>query len=226
LGTSLSPYLYFWHASQEAEEVHQQHPGYRVCRFRPLGRGALGQIDLDTKLGMISSNLISFFIVALMAQTIWRAGAGDLTTLRQAAEALEPLAGQYAAVLFTLGIIGAGVLAIPVLAGSAAYALSEAMGWQASLDKPFSRARAFYLVMITAVVMSLVIPFTGITVVQALFWTAVINGLIAPVLLGLVVHMANNPNIVGTRTSSLPVHALGVGAMFLMLTGTLFVIFS
>lgn len=227
VGTTLSPYLYFWQASQEAEELKQDHPGIRVCKFRPVHRGMLSAISLDTRIGMITSNLISFFVMSLMASVIWNTGgATELATLRDAAVALEPFAGEYAYLLFTLGIISSGLLAIPVLAGSAAYALSEMMGWQASIDKPFNRARPFYLVMVGSVVISMVVPFLGISPVQAMFWSAIVMGLSAPLLIGLVVHMARNPEIVGPHRSSLPVHTLGVGALFFLLTGSLYVIFS
>jgi NRAMP (natural resistance-associated macrophage protein)-like metal ion transporter len=227
LGTTLSPYLYFWQASQEAEELKQDRPGIRVCKFRPVHKGMLGTIGMDTKVGMIASNFISFFILSLLASVIWNTGhATQLTTLREAAIALEPFAGQYAFHLFTLGIISSGLLAIPVLAGSAAYALSEMMGWPASIDKPFNRARPFYLVMVGSVIVSMIVPFVGITPVQALLWSAIIMGITAPLLIGLVVHMAKNPAIVGPHRSSIPVHTLGLGAMFFLLTGTLFVLFS
>ena len=227
LGTTLSPYLYFWQASQEAEELKQDRPRIKVCKFRPVHKGMLGTIGLDTKIGMIASNFISFFIMSLLASVIWNTGhATELTSLRDAAAALEPFAGHYAYLLFTLGIISSGLLAIPVLAGSAAYALSEMMGWQASIDKPFNRARPFYLVMVGSVVVSMIVPFVGITPVQALLYSAIIMGVSAPLLIGLVVHMAKNPAIIGPHESSLPVHSLGIGAMFFLLTGTLFVLFS
>ena len=227
LGTTLSPYLYFWQASQEAEEIKLDRPRIRVCKFRPLGRGVLANLDLDTRIGMIASNLVSFFIVSLTASMIWAAGSGaDITSLHDVAVALEPLAGRYSYYLFALGLISSGLLAIPVLAGSAAYALSEMMGWTASIDQPFHRARPFYLVMIGSVAVSLVVSFLGITPIQALFWSALVMGISSPFLIGLVAHMARNPNIVGPHQSTLPVHTLGVVAMFFLLTGTVFVIFS
>jgi NRAMP (natural resistance-associated macrophage protein)-like metal ion transporter len=226
LGTTLSPYLYFWQASQEAEELKQDHPNFRVCKFRPIRKGVLAQIEWETKIGMIASNLISLFIVSLTASMLWGAGARDVASLSDVALALEPIAGQYATLLFTLGLVGSGLLAIPVLAGSAAYALSEMMGWQASMDKPFNRARAFYLVMIGSVVVSMLVPFIGITPVQALFYAALIMGCSAPLLIGLVIHMANNKDIVGPHRSTPPVHALGVAGMFLLVAGTVFVIVS
>lgn len=226
LGTTISPYMFFWQASQEAEEARQDRPGLKVCKFHVVHhRGMLAEVGRDIKIGMIVSNLISFFIIALAASTIFGTG-GDIETLRDAATALEPLAGSYASLLFTIGLVGAGLLAIPVLAGSAAYVVAEVMGWPASLDKPFNRARQFYLVMVASVAVGILLPFVGITPVQALFWTAILNGIAAPVFIMLIIHMANNPAIVGPHRSHAIVHSLGVATLFFMLTGALFVILS
>lgn len=226
LGTTISPYLFFWQASQEAEDIRQDRPGLKVCKYRTVHPGILANISLDTRIGMTASNLISFFILSLTATTIFRAGGSELTTLRDAAAALQPLAGPYAFALFAIGIVGSGLLAIPVLAGSAAYVVSEVMGWPASLDKPFNRARQFYLVMVAAVAIGMLLPFVGISPVQALYWAAIINGMIAPLLIMLIVHMARNPKIVGPHRSAHHIHGLGVAALFVVLTGALFVILS
>lgn len=226
LGTTISPYMFFWQASQEAEEVHQEHPGIRVCKFRVVHRGLLAEVSQDIRAGMVISNIISFFIVALAASTLFSAGMHNIGTLRDAAEALEPLAGRFASLIFTVGLMGSGLLAIPVLAGSAAYVVAELMGWPASLDKPFNRARQFYLVMAASVAVGIVLPLFGISPVQALFWTAILNGLAAPPLIMLVVHMANNPKIVGPHRSHAIIHSLGIAALFFMLTGALYVVFS
>ncbi len=226
LGTTISPYMFFWQASQEAEDIRQDRPALRVCKYRTVHRGALSAISLDTRIGMTASNLISFFIISLAATTIFHAGADGITTLRDAAAALQPLAGPYAFGLFALGLVGSGLLAIPVLAGSAAYMVAELMGWEASLDRPFNRARQFYLVMVAAVAIGMLLPFIGISPVQALFWSAVLNGLIAPLLIMLIVHMARNPAIVGPHHSAGHIHGLGIVALFIVLTGALFVILS
>lgn len=223
LGTTISPYLFFWQASEEAEEGRAH---LRVCTYHLVRPEHLKNVERDTKLGMISSNVVSFFIVSLAASTIFGHGANGLTSLRDAAQALSPLAGPYAFALFTIGLVSSGLLAIPVLAGSAAYVVAELMGWPASLDRPFNRARQFYLVMVLAVALGMLLPFAGISPVQALFWAAILNGLIAPLLIMLIVHMARNPAIVGPHTSSMPVYMLGVGALMLMLTGTLFMLIS
>lgn len=224
LGTTISPYLFFWQASEEAEE--EARSGMRTCKYRMVKPSILRTVERDTAIGMISSNIVSFFIISLAATTIFHAGGARLETLRDAAQALEPLAGPYAFALFAIGLVGSGLLAIPVLAGSAAYVIAELAGWPASLDRPFNRARQFYLVMVAAVALGMLLPFIGISPVQALFWSAIINGLIAPILIMLVIHMAHNPKIVGPNRVGLPTYVLGIGALLLMLTGTVFVIIS
>ena len=226
LGTTISPYLFFWQASQEAEDIRQDRPGLRVCKYRTVHPGVLANVSMDTRVGMAASNLISFFIVSLAASTLFRAGMGGVATLREAAAALEPLAGHLAFGLFAVGLVGSGLLAIPVLAGSAAYVVAELMGWPASLDRPFNRARQFYLVMVVAVLLGMLLPFIGITPIQALYWSAIINGLISPLLIMLIIHMSSNPDIVGPHQSHPHIHGLGIAALFIVLTGALFVILS
>lgn len=225
-GTTISPYLFFWQASQEAEDVHMKHPGLKVFSYRRVPVGMLAGIDRDNRIGMISSNIVSFFIIALAASTLHTAGATGVTTLREAATALQPLAGPYAFALFSLGLIGSGLLAVPVLAGSAAYVVSEMMGWPASLDMPFHRARQFYLVMVFSVLLGMFLPFIGISPIQALFWAAILNGLIAPPLIMLVMHMASNSDIVGKHRSHPYVHGLAMVALVIVLTGSIYVLFS
>lgn len=226
MGATIAPYLFFWQASQEAEDLRQDRPHLKICKYRAVHPGILANIDRDTRIGMIVSNLVAFCIVGLTATVLYSAGTRDIVSLRDAAEALRPLAGQYAFLLFAAGLIGSGLLAIPVLAGSAAYVVAELLGWQASLDKPFNRARQFYLVMMLSVALGMMLPFFGISPVQALYWSAIMNGLIAPFLIMLIIHMANNPAIVGPHRSRGIVHALGVATMFFMLAGSVFVIVS
>ncbi len=226
VGATLSPYLYFWQASEEAEDVRQKRPRLRVCTFRPVRPSEFRRIEWDVKVGMIFSNVISFFIMALAAATLFHAGAGNVETLREAAEALKPLAGEYAYLLFTAGILGVGLLSLPVLAGSIGYVLSELMDWRGSLDKKFFDAKEFYLAIILSVVVGLLIPFFGITPVQALFYTAVLNGLISPILILMILHMSSNPNIVGPHVTKRPGHVLAHLGFFIMLTGAVFVVLS
>lgn len=226
VGTTLSPYLYFWQASEEAEEVRQAHPLIRVCKFRAVRKGELQRIEWDTKFGMFFSNLISFFIVILAAATLYGSVHANVETLEQAAKALHPIAGEYAYILFSVGLIGSGLLAIPILAGSAAYVLAELFNWRGSLDDSYSKAREFYIVFTLAMIAGLAIPFVGITPVQALFWTAVLNGLIAPLLILVIIHMANNKNIVGPNVSHPVMNWLAHAAFLIMTAGAIFVFIS
>jgi NRAMP (natural resistance-associated macrophage protein)-like metal ion transporter len=223
MGATLSPYLYFWQASEEAEDVRERRPRIKICKFRSVSKGRLEKMELDTKIGMLFSNVISFFVMALAAGTLFNAGASDVGTLREAASALRPLAGEYAYLLFTIGIIGSGLLAIPVLAGSAAYVLSELFSWDGSLDKPFFEAQEFYVAITGSIVVGLFIPFLGISPVQALFWTGILNGLICPILIFMIIHMANNPAIVGRNISRPHVNYVAYASFFMMLAGSFFV---
>jgi Mn2+/Fe2+ NRAMP family transporter len=226
LGTTISPYMFFWQASQEAEEVHGDRGPLKICRYQTVHPGMLARASRDTHIGMTISNVISFAIIALTAATVYRPGGTELQTLADAAVALEPVAGPYATLLFAIGLFSAGLLCIPVLAGSAAYVVAELRGWPASLDRPFNRAPQFYAVMAVAVLIGLILPWTGLSVVEALFYTALINGIAAPLLIMLVVHMAKNPDIVGPHRSHAVVHSLGISALFFMTAGALFVILS
>lgn len=226
LGTTISPYLFFWQASEEADEIQQARPHIKVCTYRPVSKSFLKRMMIDTRIGMTMSNLVAAFIVMLAATTLFRAGMRDIETLREAASALEPLAGPAAVWLFMFGVVGSGLLAIPILAGSAAYVAAETFGWKGSLDKPFSKARKFYMVMIGAVAVSIFMPFTGISPIQALFWIAILNGLMTPPLIVLITHMANNPKIVGDNVTTRPIHIAGTAAFFVMLTGAFMVFFT
>lgn len=182
LGTTISPYLFYWQSSEEVEEEKSQ--GQHTLSQR---KGATaGQLSLrcwDVGVGTFSSNLVMFFIIVTTAVTLHRHGTTEIETSRQAAEALRPLAGSWAFALYTAGIIGTGLLAIPVLAGAGAYALAEAFDWKQGLNEPFGRARPFYAIVLASIVVGLALDFAHINPIKALYWTAVINGLLAPVLL-------------------------------------------
>lgn len=223
LGTTISPYLYFWQASEEAEEFSKGRDVH-VCKFKTVTPGKLQRIDRDTIAGMTFSNIASFFIIALAGSTLF--GHGNISTLEQAASALKPLLGQYAYIVFTLGIIGSGLLAIPILAGSAAYVLAELFNWEGSLDDKFSQAHYFYLAISGAVLLGLLIPFLGITPLQSLFYSGLLNGIISPFLILLIIHMANNPAIVGPYRSKTSFTWLAYGSFIFMLAGTIFVFIS
>ena len=177
-GTTISPYLFFWQASQEVEEMdlHHRRP------LRDLKRGGAQEIDriaIDTTLGMAFSNIVAFFIILTTAVTLNAHGIKDIQTSAQAAEALRPLAGNLTFLLFTLGIVGTGLLAVPVLAGSAAYGLAEALGWRATLEAKPSEAKGFYIIITVATLLGVLIDFTSLDPIKMLFWSAVINGIIA-----------------------------------------------
>lgn len=197
-GTTVAPYLHFWQANEEAEVTHETTGrNIRVCKFHTVSSRRIKRIDADTRFGMMFSNVVAFFIIIVASSTLFRANIGAVETLEQAAHALYPLAGPYAALLFTIGLLGAGFLSIPVLAGSAAYVLAEAFGWQASMDQPFHKALPFHIVIIAAIIMGVFIAFSGLSPVKALFYSALVNAIVSPLLIGIIIHMANNPAITG-----------------------------
>lgn len=179
LGTTISPYLFFWQASEEVEE--EKAVGQSTLAQR---RGAtlkeLQLRNIDVGMGAFFSNMVIFFIILTTAITLNRHGITHIETTRQAAEALGPLAGRFAATLFSIGIVGVGFLAIPTLAGSAAYAFAETLGWRQGLDKNLKQARAFYTLILLSTGVGVGLDFVGINPVKALYWTAIINGLLAP----------------------------------------------
>lgn len=218
-GTTISPYLAFWQASEEAEEKriksHTEDKPY-ICEYKIVTRSELKRATKDTRIGMFFSNAIAFFIIALASSVLFNSGIHNVETVKDAADALRPLAGNYAYMLFALGVIGAGLLAIPVLAGSSAYVLAEIFNWKGGLDRPFNKAREFYMVIIISSLVGLIIPNLGISPVQALFFTSIIHGTIAPFLIGMILHMANNPAIVGPNTNSKYSNIMGYITLFVM----------
>ena len=201
LGTTISPYLFFWQASEEVEE--EKAAGQSTLAQR---RGAtLKELDMrniDVGIGAFFSNMVMFFIILTTAITLNRHGITHIETSRQAAEALRPLAGKFAATLFTAGIVGVGFLAIPTLAGSAAYAFAETFGWHQGLDKKLKRARAFYALILLSTGVGVGLNFAGINPVKALYWTAVINGLLAPFLLVAILFIASDKKLMQGQPSS------------------------
>ena len=215
LGTTISPYLFFWQSSQEVEEeVHMGRT--RLWQRRGATDAELKYAALDVNTGMFFSNVVMYFIILATAATLHAAGQTDIKSAADAAQALRPLAGDAAGILLALGLIGAGFLAVPVLSGSAAYAMSEAFGWRYGLDQNPGRAKQFYGVIVVATVVGMLINFVGINPIDALFWTAVINGFVAPPLLVLIMLVANNRAIMRTRTNGLATNVLGWIATLLM----------
>jgi Mn2+/Fe2+ NRAMP family transporter len=200
LGTTISPYLFFWQASQEVEE--KKAAGRRMIARRGVSRHELGVRGMDIGVGTLFSNLVMYFIILTTALTLHKHGITDIETSRQAAEALIPFAGKFAALLFTVGVIGVGFLAIPTLAGSAAYACAETFGWHQGLDAKLKSARGFYGIVICSTIVGIALDFAKISPVKALFYTAVINGLLAPFLLVGVLLIATDRKIMRDQPSS------------------------
>ena len=197
LGTTISPYLFFWQASQEVEDLRAA-PGQSPLRRAPQQATAqLERIGLDTWIGMGVSNLVAFFIILTTAITLHRHGVTDIDSAARAAEALKPLAGDFAFELFAVGIVGTGLLAVPVLAGSAAYAVGESMHWRTGLARRPSRAKRFYGVIAASTLAGVAINFAGVNPVKALFWTAVLNGVIAVPMLFVIIRMASRSDVMG-----------------------------
>ena len=195
-GTTISPYLFFWQAGQEVEEQHRRH--VKPLHVSPRTAGAeLARIRTDTLVGMGFSHITALFIIIATAATLHANGVTQITSAAQAAEALRPIAGQFAFALFAVGIIGTGLLAVPVLAGSAAYAVSETFGWTEGLNRKPREAKAFYGVIALATMGGVALNFIGIDPMSALFWAAVVNGLLAPPLMVVTMLIARNPAIMG-----------------------------
>lgn len=199
-GTTISPYLFFWQASQEVEEQRGTR-GEKPLKSAPdQARTQLHRIKVDTYLGMGFSNLVAFFIMLTAAVTLHQNGITDIETSAQAAEALRPIAGEFAFALFAAGIVGTGLLAVPVLAGSAAYAVAEAFRWPIGLGRHLTNARGFYAILSIATLLGVGLNFTSIDPIKALFWSAVINGVIAVPIMVVMLLMASRKDIMGAFT--------------------------
>jgi len=209
LGTTISPYLFFWQASQEVEEMKQNRPGRPLKERRPLkelsrgGESEIARIALDTSVGMVFSNVIAFFIIVTTAAVLNAGGVTNIRSAAQAAEALRPLAGNLTFVLFALGIVGTGLLAVPVLAGSAAYCVAEAFGWPATLEAKAPDAVGFYSIIAAATVVGLALGYTPIDPIQMLIWSAVLNGIVAVPIMAVMMVVVTRLSVMG-RFSARP----------------------
>lgn len=209
LGTTISPYLFFWQASQEVEE-ERSHGKRTLAQRRGASDEELAATKSDVVTGMFFSNVVMYFIILTTAATLHAHGKTSIATAKQAAEALRPLAGAGAYWLFTLGIIGTGMLAVPVLAGSCAYAVAEGANWRwASLEAKPKKAWAFYSVIAVAMAIGLALNFAGLNAVKMLFWSAVLNGVLAPPLVVLVVMLTSDRRVMGQRVNSSRMKVLG-----------------
>jgi Mn2+/Fe2+ NRAMP family transporter len=210
LGTTISPYLFFWQATMEAEDTGHQKTQLMVDKriFRDMAA--------DVNTGMFASNLVMLFIILTTGVVLHNAGIKDINTVDQAAKALAPLAGKFSYIFFALGVIGTGFLAIPVLAGSLSYMLAESFGWQEGLDKKFHEAKAFYIVIIFALLVGLLINILGISPMKALIYTAILYGVTSPVMIAVVMHIGNNKKIMNNFTNSLLSNTLGMITFIVM----------
>ncbi len=208
-GTTISPYLFFWQASEEVEDMQMHHGAKPLARDKRSAPPELRRIQWDTWSGMFYSDITSYFIILATAVTLHVAGVTDIQTAAQAASALRPLAGDFAYMLFALGILGVGLIGVPVLAGSAAYAVAEAMGWKWGLERKAADARGFYGVIAVSVLVALIIQYSPINPMKALFWSAVINGVVAVPLMVVVIVLVSRKSVMGAYTASRPIVALG-----------------
>ncbi len=209
LGTTISPYLFFWETSEEVEEMHRR-------RIEPGDEPELRRAQVDTNIGMTLANVVFYFIVLTTAATLYPAGIREITTAREAAEALRPLAGDRATVLFAAGLVGTGLLAIPVLAGSAAYAVAEVFDWREGLEERPREAPQFYAVIALSTIVGMAIALSGVGAIRALFFAAVVNGVISPVLIAAILIVSNDERVLGKHRNGIVSNVLGVATVLVM----------
>lgn len=209
LGTTISPYLFFWQATMEMEDRKNK-------KTLVLNKKIMNEMRADVDFGMFFSNLAMFFIILTTGTVLFNGGIHQIDTVEQAAQALKPLAGQFAYLLFAVGVIGTGFLAIPVLSGSLSYIITEAFGWEQGLDKKFFEAKAFYIIIAISLILGLLMNELGISPVKALIYSAILYGLTAPVLIAIILHIANNKKVMGTYTNNRLSNILGFATLILM----------
>ncbi|MDH4358507.1 MAG: Nramp family divalent metal transporter [Candidatus Berkelbacteria bacterium] len=226
LGTTISPYLFFWQTSQEIEEKIMQGKTKISERQHDLKKKHISDMRIDVWSGMFLSNLAMFFIITACAATLNASGLTNIQTAAQAAEALRPLAGDYSYLLFAVGIIGVGLLGIPILAGSASYAIAESFGWKEGLSYKLKQASGFYGVIILSIVIGLLLNFVGLDPIKALIYSAVANGLVAPVVLVLIVLLSSNRKVMNQWVSGPATKIVGWAATVIMVIAGLATIYS
>ncbi|WP_235903532.1 NRAMP family divalent metal transporter [Taibaiella lutea] len=210
LGTTISPYLFFWQTTMEAEDIaHGKKSIY-------VNKRMLSDMKTDVNVGMFLSNMVMFFMILTTGSVLFTHGIRQIDTVEQAAKALEPLAGKLTYLIFTLGVLGTGMLAIPVLAGSQSYMLAETFGWEAGLDKKFTQAKSFYVSIIISLIVGLSLDFFGVSPIKALIFTAIAYGLTAPVMIAVILHIGNNKKIMKEHTNSKLSNFLGFTTLLIM----------
>jgi NRAMP (natural resistance-associated macrophage protein)-like metal ion transporter len=208
LGTTISPYLFFWQASMEVEE--------QLERRLVVDKKLIHNVQLDVRSGMLYTNIVFYFIILAAGTVLFNAGVRDIDTVEEAARALKPLAGDMAYALFALGVIGTGFLAIPVLGGALSYMMAEAFDWPEGLNKKFHQARGFYITLVVSLLIGLGINFIGISPIKALIWTAVLYGLTAPVLIAVILRVCNNRRIMGRFVNDRWTNMAGILTLLIM----------
>ena len=210
LGTTISPYLFFWQATMEAEELKHKK------KLLMVNKEVIHDMKEDVDVGMLFSNLVMWFIILTAGTVLFNSNLHRIDTVEQAAQALEPLAGKYASWLFSIGVIGTGLLAIPVLSGSLSYIVCETFGWKEGLDNKFNEARPFYIIIAISLILGLSLNYIGISPVKALIYSAILYGLTAPVLIAIILHICNNKKVMGDYTNSKMSNLLGFITLLLM----------
>lgn len=225
LGTTLSPYLFFWQASEEVEEEIVTHRLAQGGEGMPtVNANDIKSMRFDTFIGMFFSNLVMLFIIITAGLTLFPAGISEIETATEAAAVLKPLAGSFASLLFTLGILGTGFLAVPILAGSAGYAVSETFRWKEGLRLRFSQAKGFYGVIILSTIVGLCLNAFGVPPFHMLYLSAISNGLCAPILLVLILLISNNKKIMGSHVNSMISNVLGIMITVVMSLGAMYIL--
>ncbi|MEI7471791.1 MAG: divalent metal cation transporter [Chitinophagaceae bacterium] len=219
LGTTISPYLFFWQASMEVEEMKHKKKHLLV------NKKIIHDMQQDVDFGMSFSGIVMFFIILTTGTVLFNAGIHQINTVEEAALALKPLAGNFAYLLFAIGVIGTGLLAIPVLSGSLSYMITETFGWEQGLDKKFHEAKAFYIIIAISLLLGLSLNYVGISPIKALIYTAILYGITAPVLIAIILHISNNKKIMGTFTNSKSSNILGFSALLIMTAAALLLLY-
>lgn len=219
LGTTISPYLFFWQATMEVEEMKLKK------KHLVVNKAIMHDMKHDVDVGMLFSNLVMFFIILTTGTVLFKGGPHQIDTVEQAALALKPLAGNLAYLLFALGVIGTGLLAIPVLTGSLSYIITETFGWEEGLDKKFHEAKAFYVVIAVSLLMGLSLNYIGISPITALIYSAILYGLTAPVLIAIILHISNTKKIMGKYTNGTTSNILGFATLILMTVAAVILVY-
>lgn len=218
LGTTISPYLFFWQATMEAEEMsHRKHV--------IVNKRLLSHVRTDVNTGMFLSNLVMYFIMLTTASVLFTSNNTNIETVDDAARALRPLAGRFSYLLFSIGVFGTGLLAIPVLAGSLSYMLAETFNWSAGLDKKFTKAKSFYVTIAISLALGLLLDFFKVNPVKSLLYTAILYGLTAPVLIAIIIHITNNKKVMGAHVNSTGTNILAFIALTLMTAAALVLLY-